>query len=288
MGLTLPAAEPAPAPASADPMLPRLARVARVRRELADTATLEVVPAAGEMPFAPGQFNMLYAFGAGEVPISLSGDPRRPGRLLHTIRAVGDATRALCALRPGQALGIRGPFGTPWPLQAARGADVVVVGGGIGLAPLRPAILALLGERRAFGRLAIVYGARAPQSLLFCRELERWRGRLDTEVHVTVDAAGADWRGRVGVVTEALPRLRYDASSAVALVCGPEVMMRFAARELAASGLPPERIFLSLERNMKCGVSLCGHCQFGPVFVCRDGPVFSYAFLEPLLRHREL
>jgi NAD(P)H-flavin reductase len=250
--------------------------------------TLELEPPGGALPFAPGQFNMLYAFGVGEVPISLSGDPRRPDRLLHTVRAVGDATRALCALRAGQSLGIRGPFGTPWPLQTARGADVVVVAGGIGLAPLRPAILAVLGERRAYGRVAVVYGARAPQSLLFRRELERWRGRLDTEVHVTVDAAGADWRGRVGVVTEALPRLRFDVASAVALVCGPEVMMRFAARELAAAGVPPERIFVSLERNMKCGVGLCGHCQLGPLFVCRDGPVFSYARLAPLLRHREL
>jgi len=240
------------------------------------------------MTFAPGQFAMLYVYGIGEVPISISGDPGRPAILTHTVRAVGATTAALAGLRLGQTLWVRGPYGSPWPVSSAEGRDIVVVAGGIGLAPLRPLILQVLAHRGRYAHAALLYGARTPGDLLYGRDLERWRGRLDIEVEVTVDTAGAEWRGNVGVVTTLIPRAVFDPAQAVAFVCGPEVMMRFTVAELRKRGLPPERIFLSLERNMHCGVGLCGRCQLGPYFVCRDGPVFSYAMVERILTVREV
>jgi NAD(P)H-flavin reductase len=238
--------------------------------------------------FAPGQFNMLYAFGAGEVPISISGDPAQRRNLLHTIRAVGDGTRALCRTKRGGLVGVRGPFGTPWPLEVAEGQDLVIVAGGIGLAPLRPVLLAVLHSRAHFGRLALLYGARSARDLLFERDLEAWRGRFDTQVEVTVDSARLDWRGHVGPVTTLIPRAEFDATRTCAFVCGPEIMLRFVVAALRERGVSPERIYVSLERNMRCGIGLCGHCQLGPYFLCKDGPVFSFADVEPWLKHREV
>lgn len=264
-------------------------RVVQRSRETPDTWTLELeAPMDGELAFAPGQFTMLYAFGVGEVPISISGDAAEPGRLVHTVRAVGPVTRAICDTRPGGAIGVRGPFGSTWPVTAARGGDVVVVAGGIGLAPLRPAVYALLADRAAYGRVFLLYGGRTPSDLLYRRELERWRGRLDVDVAVTVDTAIGDWRGSVGVVTRLIDRAAFDPASATALVCGPEVMMRVTAHSLLDAGIPSDRIHLSMERNMRCAVGHCGHCQLGPALVCRDGPVFRHDLLAPLLEVREL
>jgi len=273
-----------------DPMLPRVCRVRRVRRETHDTFTLEIEPAnsAPEPGFVPGQFNMLYAFGIGEVPISVSGDPGRPWPLVHTVRVVGKVTRALCEANTGDYLGVRGPFGTPWPIREIEGYDVVFVAGGIGLAPLRPALYHVLAHRERYGRVVLLYGARRPRDLLFRRELERWRGRFDLEVEATVDAAGADWHGEVGVVTQLIPRARFDGDSTAALVCGPEIMMRFTVRELIEREVPPENIYVSMERNMKCGIGHCGHCQCGSKFVCTDGPIFRYTDAEPMMSIREL
>jgi NAD(P)H-flavin reductase len=273
----------------AEPMIPRPFRVRRVTRELADTFTLTLEPAEGDaLAFAPGQFNMLYAFGVGEVAISISGDATQEGPLLHTIRGVGAVSRALCAVRPGEALGVRGPYGAGWPVTAAEGSDVIVIAGGVGLAPLRPAIYHLIAHRERYGRVVVLCGARTPRDVLFARELERWRGRFDLEVLVTVDSASPQWRGAVGVVTTLIPRAGFDPAQSVALVCGPEVMMRFAAAELLKRGVPADALFLSMERNMKCAVGFCGHCQLGPTFVCKDGPVYRYRDLAPLLRIREL
>lgn len=273
-----------------DPRIPRMMRVRRAHRETRDTWTLESIAADGApAPFLPGQFAMLYAPGVGEVPISFSGDPALPGVTTHTIRAVGPVSRALCALRSGQAMGWRGPYGRPWPLEdVPAGSDVVVVAGGIGLAPLRPAMLRLLADRARFGRVLLLYGARTPGELLFRREVERWRSRLDVEIEVTVDYGDEEWHGNVGVVTTLIPRATFDPGQAVALVCGPEVMMRFTVADLRKRGLPPERIYISQERNMHCGVGLCGRCQFGPYFICRDGPVFSYAAVERFFTVREV
>lgn len=273
-----------------DPMLPRPFRVASARRELRDTRTLRLEAAAdgGGVPFSPGQFNMLYLFGVGEIPISFSGDPAKPSPVVHTIRAVGAVSTGLAALKKGAQIGLRGPFGSGWPLAEAEGADVIVIAGGIGLAPLRPAIYHLLAHRQQYGRLAILYGARSPAELLYARELERWRGRFDLEASVTVDYAAEAWRGRVGVVTELIEDLQVDPDNTVAMVCGPEIMMRFTAQELVTRGVAPETITLSMERNMKCAIGFCGHCQYGPKFVCRDGPVFGYPELEPYLLVKEV
>jgi NAD(P)H-flavin reductase len=272
-----------------EPMVPAPFRVVDRRRDTADTWTLELEPAGGgpAMPFAPGQFTMLAAGGAGEVPISISGDPSRPERLVHTVRAVGAATRAICASAPGRVLGVRGPFGHPWPVDQIEGADVVVVAGGIGLAPLRPAVVALLARRERYGRIAVLYGGRDPDQLLYPGELARWR-RRGVDVAVTVDSAGPEWEGAVGVVTRLIDRVSLAPSSAVALVCGPEVMMRFAVAALGRRGVGPERVMVSLERNMQCGVGLCGHCQLGPTLICRDGPVYRYADVERWLAIEEL
>lgn len=271
------------------PMVPRPFRVVGRRRETPDVWTLELEPVAGDgFASAPGQFTMLYAFGVGEVPISVSGDPARRGVLVHTVRAVGAVTEAICAARRGDVLGVRGPFGTSWPLEEAIGADLVIVAGGIGLAPLRPALYEALAHRARYGSVILLYGGRSPEDLLYRRELERWRARFDLEVDVTVDSAGVGWRGRVGVVTKLIPRAPFDPDSAVALICGPGVMMRFTAQALLERGLRPERIYISMERNMRCGVAHCGHCQYGPTLVCRDGPVYRYDALAPLLEVREL
>ena len=274
--------------AGPDPMWPSPFRVRRVSHETVDTFTLTLEPPEGSFRFAPGQFNMLYAFGAGEVPVSISGDPARSGELLHTIRAVGAVTRALQGLTAGASVGVRGPYGSAWPLDGARGHDVVVVAGGIGLAPLRPAIHHLLSHRGLYGRVAILYGARTPEDILFAKELALWRGRFDAQVEVAVDRANPEWQGSVGVVTKLIAQASFDAEAAQALVCGPELMMRFAVAALAERGLTDEAIHVSMERNMKCGVGLCGHCQFGPHFVCRDGPVFRHDRVRTLLGVREV
>jgi NAD(P)H-flavin reductase len=276
------------ASATPDPMMPRVARVVGARQELADVWTLDIDPGADGFAFEPGQFNMLYAFGVGEAAISISGDPTEPSKLVHTIRAVGKVSAALARMEAGASIGVRGPFGKGWPVSAAAGSDVVIVAGGLGLAPLRPSLYRLLAERDRFGRIAILCGARSPGDILFRTELEQWRTRLDVEVEVTVDHADATWHGNVGVATTLIARAGFDPAKTVAMVCGPEIMMRFAAIELAKAGVPGEAIYLSMERNMKCAIGHCGHCQFSSDFVCKDGPVATYARLGRLLALREI
>jgi NAD(P)H-flavin reductase len=273
-------------------MTPEAFTVTARRRETADTWTLEL-SGAGHRAFAPGQFNMLYAFGQGEAAISISGGAAGEAGaggdgLAHTVRAMGPTTQALCRARPGDVLGVRGPFGNGWPVEQAEGADVVVVAGGLGLAPLRPAVRHLLAHRRRYGRVAVLYGSRSPDLLLYAGELGAWAERGDVDVGVTVDAAGRGWHGRVGIVSQLVSRAALDPASTVALVCGPEVMMRHAVGTLRARGVTPARIFLSLERNMQCGIGHCGHCQLGPVLICRDGPVFPFDAIGPWLAIREL
>ena len=273
--------------AESGPMVPAPFALASKRQETHDTWTLELRPLAGSFAFEPGQFMMLSASGAGEVPISISGDPSQTAALLHTVRAVGLATRAICQAAPGEVLGARGPYGRPWPLTELDGADVLVVAGGIGLAPLRAAILALLARRQRLGRIALLYGGRAPDQLLYTEELQRW-AEEGLEVMITVDSAGPEWLGHVGVVPRLLSQAEFDPSQALALVCGPEVMMRFALASLERLGVRRDRVYLSMERNMQCGVGHCGHCQLGPTLVCRDGPVYAWSELDPWLRIREL
>lgn len=272
-----------------DPFLPQPWRVERRRRELIGAVTLELAPLAGERPdFAPGQFNMLYVFGVGEVAISLSGDAERGTTFVHTLRNVGAVSGALSRLEVGASVGVRGPFGRGWPLAEAEGADVLLVAGGLGLAPLRPALYALLARRERYGRVVVMVGSRSPADILYRRELEHWRRRPDLEVLLTVDHADAGWRGHVGVVPALIPHAGLDPAKTLALVCGPEVMMRFTANALLAAGVGAGRIHLSMERNMKCAVGQCGHCQFGPFFVCRDGPVLRYDRIATILAVPEI
>ena len=278
---TVHAAEPQSAP-----MVPGLARVLRRHRELDDTVSLEV-EAPGGGAFAPGQFNMLGVFGVGEVPISISGQAAGGG-LIHTIRAVGPVTRALAALEEGALLTLRGPYGRPWPVERARGRDVVVAAGGLGLAPVRPILHALIASRSDYGRISLLYGARDPSGILFPEELDVWRTEHDVAVEVTVDRAPPEWRGHIGVVTSLMTAAAFDPARTTAFVCGPEIMMRFAANALTDSGVAAQEVFLSMERNMQCAIGLCGHCQLGPVFVCKDGPVFDWSRLRGLMAVKEL
>jgi NAD(P)H-flavin reductase len=263
-------------------------RVSTVRQQTHDVVTLDVRPERDPIAFEPGQFDMVYVYGVGEAAISISSDPSTPEVLSHTIRAVGWVTRALNDLQPGATIGIRGPYGRPWPLHEAEGRDLVIVAGGIGLAPVRPAIVQALRDRDRFRRLVLLVGARSPRDLVFRDDLERWTVDPAIDVHVTVDSAVRGWTGHVGVVTKLLPRVPFDPQEAVVLTCGPEVMMRFTARAALTRGVPAERIHVTLERNMRCGVGTCGHCQLGPEFLCRDGPVFAWPEVARLLEVREL
>ncbi|MDZ7288309.1 MAG: FAD/NAD(P)-binding protein [candidate division KSB1 bacterium] len=273
-----------------DPMRPAPFLVQRLRQDTHDTFTIEIKPDHGTngFSFRAGQFNMLYLFGMGEAPISISGDPTKPKILVHTIRAVGTLTKAMRKLKEGDMLGVRGPFGTHWPVEEAAGNDVVIVAGGIGLAPLRPALYSVLAQRQKYGKVVLLYGTRTPADILYRRELEQWRSRLDLEVEVTVDRATPEWRGNVGVVTTLIPKAPFDPHNTVAMVCGPEIMMRFTVLELQKRGVPIEDIYLSMERNMKCAIGFCGHCQFGPTFICKDGPVFRYDRIKELFAKREI
>jgi NAD(P)H-flavin reductase len=274
----------------ADPMTPTPWRILRRKRELADTVSLELAPEGENMgfKFSPGQFNMLYAFGAGEVPISISGDPINVGTLVHTIRDVGGVSHALVSLNKGDVIGVRGPFGSAWPVEQAEGSDIVIIAGGIGLAPLRPFIYRVLANRKKYGRFVILFGARGPDEILFRRELKKWQKRMDVYIDVTVDQAPGDWTGNVGTVIKLIGRATFDVNNAMVFVCGPEIMMRFAISELQEMGLSNDSLFVSMERNMKCAVGICGHCQFGDKFICKDGPVFPYKTIENLIRVREI
>lgn len=268
--------------------VPRSHRVCHVRSETAETVSLRVTPIDGDAaPFTPGQFSMVYAPGVGEIPLSMSGDPTDPRTTTFTVRGVGAVSRALAAARVGDLVGVRGPYGSGWPLADASGADVLVVAGGIGLAPLRPAILAILARRHRFARVAVVLGARTPDHLLFVRDVQEWRSRFDVHLEVTVDRAAPAWHGDVGFVTDLLGRVPIDPGSTTALVCGPEAMMRRVAPMLTDMGMAAGAVHVSLERDMRCGTAKCGHCQLGPLFVCREGPVVPWTLAGPLLATRD-
>lgn len=272
-----------------DPMQPRSFQVVEIKEELSDTFSMKLTPEDGEpVMFGPGQFNMLYAFGIGEIPISVSGDPTDNTAVVHTTRAVGKVSQALNELKKGATVGVRGPFGTEWPLAVAEGQDLVFVAGGIGLAPLRPAIYKALSEREKYGNIAVLFGARTPEDILFSDELLEWKSRFDLDVQVTVDRSTGDWKGRVGFVTKLVSSGGFDPNNTIAFTCGPEIMMLNVIKALKDRGVSHDRVYLSMERNMKCAVGLCGHCQWGSSFVCRDGPVFRYDKVVDSLNIQEL
>lgn len=274
------------------PYTPTVFRVVRREQEAPDVVTLALAAPGGyPFEFSPGQFNMLTAFGVGEVPISVSSPPGVE-HVLHTVREVGPVTRALCGAEVGAPVGVRGPFGTDWGIDDFVQSDAVVVAGGIGLAPLRGAIDVLvqrMGLPSGPRRVVVLVGARSPDQLIFGADLEAWASR-GADVATTVDLAGGDWKGNVGLVTQLVPGANFDPNRTLALLCGPEVMMRFAVQALIERGVLPTsiRLRISLERNMQCGTGLCGHCQLGPYILCRGGPVVTYPEASRLLAEAEL
>jgi len=273
-----------------EPMLPELFRVQRLRQDSHDTFAIELVPLnpAFPMAFVPGQFVMAWVMGVGEAPFTLSHDPAETGHWELSTRVVGNVTRALRQLKEGDIVGLRGPLGTGWPLEQAVGRDVVLVAGGVGMSQLWPALCVLMRKRKNYERVSLVYGARTPEDLLYYTQLRQWKEAGLLELYCTVDRATRAWKGHVGVLSTLIPRLPCDSASALAMVCGPEVMTRFALYELGARGLAPEQIYIYMQRNMQCGIGLCGHCQLGPFFVCTHGPVFRYDRVQSLLTKPEV
>ncbi|HTI13505.1 MAG TPA: FAD/NAD(P)-binding protein [Dictyobacter sp.] len=273
-----------------NPMLPRLYHILHRQKELANTFTFILEPCdnATAPAFASGQFNMLYIFGIGEIPLSISGDPTHTDLLIHTVRSVGNVSQATCALKPQDIVGIRGPFGNPWPIEQARGKDLLLIAGGLGLAPLRPVMYQILAQREQYRNVTLLYGARTPEDILYRKECESWRAHLDLDIAITVDRAPTTWRGSIGVVTRLIPRAHFEPQNTIAFICGPEIMMRFSATELEKQGIATEAIYVSMERNMKCAIGFCGHCQYGSAFICKDGPVLPYSHVRNLFFLREI
>lgn len=277
-------------PAAPSAMSPVPYRVRSRVTENRDSATLCLEPVREPLPAPqPGEFMMMYAFGIGEIAISVSGVPTVADETItHTIRSVGAVSRALHDAQPGAVIGMRGPFGTNWGLADADGRDIVIVAGGVGLAPLRPVVLAALADRDRYGKTTLIAGARSRDDFLFAEELADWARGDAIDVHLTVDVPVQGWPGEVGFVTEPLRRLPLRPDTTTAFLCGPEPMMFNGATELMRKGMAASDIRVSLERNMQCGIGWCGHCQLGPLLLCRDGPVVGYDVAEPLLQVKEL
>jgi len=270
-----------------NPWVTHTVRITDLIEETEGVATYHLTMTDGSGPsayeFVPGQFNMLYLPGVGESAISMSGDPARKTGWIHTVRVAGNVTKTLARLGRGDTLGLRGPFGTGWPVEDLVGNDVVIVAGGLGMAPLRPLIYYLMNHREQFCKIWLICGARTSEGLLYPTEYAAWQQR-GIEVILTVDRATAGWNGHVGVVTQLIDRLQLPRPEQTHLVtCGPEVMMKYAAMSGLRLGVDSERIWVSMERNMQCAAGLCGHCQLGPEFICKDGPVVRYDRIRPYL-----
>jgi NAD(P)H-flavin reductase len=273
-----------------EPMLPFWAEIVEVVREAPNVSTYWLKfldPGLREgFHFKAGQFNMVSVPGLGEAAISISSDMEDSSRIGHTIRSVGNVTSFITRMKVGEVLGIRGPFGNWWPVEDWTGKDIVIAAGGIGLPPMRPVLYYIMNHRHEFGKVIVLYGARTPNDLQFSLEYKAWQEK-DIEIQVTVDRGDDTWQGRVGVVPILFYNTRVDPHNSVILTCGPEIMIRFVIFEALARRVPPERIYVSLERNMRCGMGSCGHCQLGPFFVCKDGPVFSFDKLQPYVNVEE-
>lgn len=270
-----------------NPKIPQLFEIKETHHESNDVFTLNLTP-QNKQPFyfSAGQFNMLYAFGIGESAISISSDPTEPNNITHTIRVIGSVTRNLQKLKVKDTIALRGPFGTSWPSQSCKGKSILLLAGGIGLAPLRSLIYSLIAKRKEYADIHLIYGARSPQDLIYQNELAKWSN--DINVHITVDHALKTWKGNVGVLTQYIPKVIKDPENTIVMMCGPEIMMRFSYYALRDEGINPEHIYLSMERNMQCGIGHCGHCQWGPFFICKDGPVMNFKAIEPFFYKKEL
>lgn len=261
------------------PYLPRWAEVSRIEdlTQSEKLFELSLIGDDGPLGHRPGQFVELSIMGIGEAPISVSSPPGPGASFELAVRRMGSVTGAMHRLRLGDRVGIRGPFGTHFPTQETRGKDILFVAGGIGLVPLRSFIKLVLGNRDDYGEVTVLFGARNPSERLFLEELEEWKQRKDMHYLETVDRPDGEWKGNVGVITTLFPRIRVDPSRTYCVVVGPPVMYRFVIAESKAQGISDDRIFLSLERRMKCGLGKCGHCQINHLYVCQDGPVFRYS-----------
>lgn len=233
--------------------------------------------------FAPGQFNMLYLYGVGEVPISIVSDPQDEHLVDHTIRAVGRVTDAMAKLQVGDRLGVRGPYGRGWPMQEAEGKDVVIVTGGLGCAPVVSVIHYVLKRRNRYRGLTIIQGVKHADDLIWREQYEAWSQLPDTRVLLAADKGSPLWPWHVGHVPDLFDEAQLDNANSIVMMCGPEGMMIAAGKALLERGMPAEQLWLSMERNMQCGAGKCGHCQMGGHFVCKDGPVFCWPEIEPLL-----
>jgi NAD(P)H-flavin reductase len=274
-----------------DPMVPHPMVIRRNTWETDDTFTLLMDPVDNHgdgFTFLPGQFNMLYVPGIGESAISISSDPTKKGSIAHTIHRVGTVTTALSQLKRGDVIGVRGPYGSSWPVDKAKGLDVCIAAGGIGLAPLRPVLYSIFRRRKDYGRIVLLYGARSPLDLLFRVELEQWSKLYQVDVLVTVDRGDSTWKGHIGVVTNLFSYIKLDSAATFAMVCGPEIMMQYTVQSVLQRGISPDNLYVSMERNMKCAVGFCGHCQYGPYFICKDGPVFAYPQISSLFEKKEI
>ncbi len=274
-----------------NPWWPHMVHILNIQQEVSGIASYELQfqdeRLAQTFRFRPGQFNMLHLPGFGEAAISISSDADRHETLWHTVRVAGNVTQALSRMKVGDQLALRGPFGTSWPIEKCETRDIVIACGGVGLAPLRPMLYHILNHRDRYGRVFLLYGARTPNDLLYTYEYDAWR-EAEIEVEVTVDLGDADWTGHIGVVPMLFYRLRLDAARTHVLTCGPEIMMRYVIFEALARRVEASHIHLSMERNMNCALGFCGHCQLGPAFVCKDGPIFSYERMEPYLHLDDL
>ena len=271
---------------TSDSMLPMWAEIVKIEQEAPRIKTYWLKfkdPIVQDTySFQPGQFNLLTIPGYGEAAISISSHPRHTEAIGHTIRLAGNVTHAIDRLGVGGTLGVRGPYGSTWPLEKLKGLDIYIAAGGIGLPPLRPVIYHIMDNRADYGKVVLIYGARTPEDLQFTAEHDSWE-KAGIELMICVDSCDDTWTGLVGVVPMLFYRLRIDPKNSALLTCGPEIMIHFAAYEAIARRVPRKRIFVSLEKNMKCGFGSCGRCQLGPYFVCKDGPIFNYKKIGPYL-----
>jgi NAD(P)H-flavin reductase len=270
-----------------DPMIPIPFVISKIKKETKDTFTIEL-DTPNKFEFKAGQFNMLYLFGVGEVAISISGDPSKREKLVHTIRNVGSVTNRISNLKKNDVLGVRGPFGSSWQIEKFQNKDILIIAGGLGLAPVRPIIYYILNNRNSFNKVTILYGTKNPNEIIFKNELHKWKSSFDIDLQIIVDNPDSNWKGNTGLITTLIRNLNVVPDNTITMICGPEIMMKVSAIEIASKGLNPQNIYLSMERNMKCAIGLCGHCQYGSKFICKDGPVFSYLEIKHLLDIWEL
>ncbi|EKD71091.1 MAG: hypothetical protein ACD_46C00274G0001 [uncultured bacterium] len=269
-----------------DPYLPLEAEIVDRTQESSTIFTIHIrfveCECRERFLFLPGQFNMLYLYGVGEVAISIVSDPEEKKILKHSMRAIGRVTKAIQKLQPGDRIGVRGPFGRGWPLNQARHKDVVVVTGGLGCAPTVSVINYILGRRDQYGALKILQGVKHSDDFIYRKQYSKWQESPNTEIHIAADQAGPKWPWGVGYVTDMIQSLTLDPDNTITMMCGPEMMMRTAIHSLVKKGIPEENIYLSMERNMECGIGQCGHCQYGGLFICKDGPIFPYPVIKSL------